>query len=210
MRLERPTFYYLFRARQCHRIRFVEAAARRRPQAVPLVRSQSNEYCGALSPDSRWIAYASDESGVVEIYVRPLPDEGLASGRASQVSYNGGTWPKWSRDGKELFFLDREKYMVSVEVRREPASRPGTPRRLFPTGIHTPDARFDVTADRPTIPNTNRIQWRGRPPHGFSELDQRSPALMSRPEFHVARPVRTSYISRRCFATNSPLTTADI
>ena len=112
---------------------------------VPLVRSQSNEYCGALSPNGRWIAYASDESGIVEIYVRPLPDEGLASGRPSQVSYNGGRWPKWS--GKELFYLDREKYMVSVEVKTGAGFAAGTPRRLFPTGIHTPDARFDVTAD---------------------------------------------------------------
>jgi eukaryotic-like serine/threonine-protein kinase len=115
---------------------------------VALVRSQSNEYCGALSPGGRWIAYASDESGVVEIYVRPLPDEGLASGRPSQVSYNGGMWPKWSRDGKELFYLDREKYMVSVEVKIGAGFVAGTPQRLFPTGIHTPDARFDVTADR--------------------------------------------------------------
>ena len=123
---------------------------------IPLVRSQSNEYCGALSPDGRWIAYASDESGIVEIYVRPLPDEGLASGRPSQFSYDGGRWPKWS--GEELFYLDREKYMVSVEVKTGAGFAAGTPRRLFPMGIHTPDARFDVTAD-------NQRRSRHRQPH---------------------------------------------
>jgi DNA-binding winged helix-turn-helix (wHTH) protein/Tol biopolymer transport system component len=88
-----------------------------------LLNGAANEFCGVPSPDGRWIAYSSDESGRSEIYVQALPEIGPVTGRKWQVSYNGGTWPKWRRDGKELFYLDGEKTMIAVSVAGE-ALRP--------------------------------------------------------------------------------------
>ena len=109
--------------------------------------SEFNITCGAFSPDSRWIAYASDEPGRSEIYVEAFSEKAAGAGRKWQVSYNGGTWPKWRRDGKELFFLDAERRMVSMDVNAGATFEHGAPKTLFATGIITPDSRFDVTAD---------------------------------------------------------------
>ena len=114
---------------------------------VALLQGEFNERCGTLSPDGHWIAYESDESGRSEIYARALPEEGAITGRQWQVSYNGGTWPKWSRDGRELFYMDSERNVISVDVKTGATFQAETPRVLFPTRIHSPDVRFDVTAD---------------------------------------------------------------
>src|SRR5262249_32917574 len=71
-----------------------------------------------------------------------------ASGRKWQISNNGGTWPKWRRDGKELFYLAADRVVVSVETKTGATFQNGPPQPLFASGIRTPDARFDVTADR--------------------------------------------------------------
>ena len=73
------------------------------PPAVirPLLNSQFTEGGPAISPDGRWLAYNSNESGRVEVYVRPFPD---LNGRW-QVSTEGGVEPRWSRDGAQLFFI---------------------------------------------------------------------------------------------------------
>jgi serine/threonine protein kinase/Tol biopolymer transport system component len=63
----------------------------------------------AISPDGRWVAYMSDESGQPEIYVRPFP----AAGGKWQVSDGGGSWPAWSRDGSELFFRSQDGLMAA-------------------------------------------------------------------------------------------------
>jgi len=68
------------------------------------MRTPHNEGAPELSPDGRWLAYASDESGKGEIYVRPFPPSG--SGGKWQVSAGGGEYPVWSRTGDELFFRD--------------------------------------------------------------------------------------------------------
>ena len=80
---------------------------------VPLVDGPATEVDAAVSPDGRWLAYASDESGVFEIYVRPFPD---AASARWQVSAAGGTDPVWSRSGRELFYLSAQNEMMSVEV----------------------------------------------------------------------------------------------
>src|SRR5262249_50556897 len=69
----------------------------------PLVESPFQERDGALSPDGRWLAYVSDESGILHTYIRPL----AGPGRPQRVSVkNDGGWhPRWRTDGKELFFL---------------------------------------------------------------------------------------------------------
>jgi Tol biopolymer transport system component len=71
-------------------------------QTAPLIRTPSNELNGEISPDSRWLAYQSNESGHDEIYVRPFPDVGRGQW---QVSTAGGTRPSWARNGRELFYL---------------------------------------------------------------------------------------------------------
>jgi len=101
----------------------------------PLLAGPANERNAELSPDGRWMAYQSDESGQFEIYVRPFPD--VESDRI-QVSNNGGQAPLWSRDGEELFYLEVDSRqgvvagnlpvegmrMVRVEVVRGAPGRP--------------------------------------------------------------------------------------
>jgi Tol biopolymer transport system component len=81
----------------------------------------------ALSPDGRWMAYQSDESGRYEVYVRPFPE--VDSGRWP-ISAAGGTSPKWSPDGRELFYYDGS-YLVSVAVGQGRPFAAGQPVRLF-------------------------------------------------------------------------------
>jgi Tol biopolymer transport system component len=116
-------------------------------QPMSVLRTEYNESCGTLSPGNRWIAYASDESGRSEIYVRAFSREGTGSERKWLVSGNGGYWPKWRRDGKELLYLDANRGIVGVQVAAGASFQHATPRPLFASGIRTPDARFDVTAD---------------------------------------------------------------
>jgi hypothetical protein len=110
---------------------------------VPLLQSEFNEPHGAFSPDGKWIAYVSNESGRNEIYAQPFP----ATGVKWQISKDGGHWPRWRRDSKELFWLSEAGTMMAVDVILGPAIRPGVPRRLFETGITYPLERFGVAAD---------------------------------------------------------------
>jgi dipeptidyl aminopeptidase/acylaminoacyl peptidase len=83
---------------------------------------------GRFSPDSRWIAYQSNESGRNEIYVQPFP----GSGGRSQVSTDGGTNAQWRRDGRELFYLGLDNRLMAVRVTVNRSSvEAGTPVALF-------------------------------------------------------------------------------
>ena len=66
-----------------------------------------------ISPDGRWLAYHSNESGRFEVFVRPFPNVDAARW---QISSDGGTRAAWSRDGKELFYLDAKNLLTSVRV----------------------------------------------------------------------------------------------
>ena len=119
------------------------AAGDRKPRVV--VRTPFTEEHPRLSADGRWLAYTSNEPGRVEVFVQPFPGPG---GR-SQISTDGGTEPVWSRDGRELFYLNGDK-MMAVEITTAPTFRAGTPRLLFegrylfsPNGV----AAYDVSAD---------------------------------------------------------------
>jgi Tol biopolymer transport system component len=114
---------------------------------VPLVTGPATEADAAVSPDGRWLAYASEESGSSEVYVRPFPD---AESARWQVSAAGGADPVWSRNGRELFFLSAQGEMMSVEVAPGAAFTISPPKRLFPTGPYTvmPGVpSFDVSPD---------------------------------------------------------------
>jgi dipeptidyl aminopeptidase/acylaminoacyl peptidase len=69
-------------------------------KAAPLIASPFNETRGQISYDGKWIAYTSNSTGRNEVYVQPFPS---GSGRY-QISFHGGDWPRWRRDGKELFY----------------------------------------------------------------------------------------------------------
>jgi dipeptidyl aminopeptidase/acylaminoacyl peptidase len=90
------------------------------------------EYGPALSPDGRWLAYASNETGAYEIHVRPFPD--VESGRV-RVSAGGGRNPRWSRDGSELFFLAVGRHMVAARVTVDPGFRVVALDTLFEFGM---------------------------------------------------------------------------
>lgn len=94
--------------------------------ASPLISSRFDESAVAISPDGRWIAYESDETGGREVYVRPFPN---ANSGKWQVSTNGGFAPLWAHSGRELFFMDGARNMTAVTVGSGPTF--GDRRILF-------------------------------------------------------------------------------
>jgi len=87
-----------------------------------------NEHQGHLSPDVRWMAYASDESGRWEVYVGEFP----GGGRRWQVSAGGGVEPRWRSDGKELFYVSPGGTLTAVTLQfNQESVLPAAPRPLF-------------------------------------------------------------------------------
>jgi dipeptidyl aminopeptidase/acylaminoacyl peptidase len=94
----------------------------------PVLSTNASEVTPSLSPDGRWLAYVSDESGADEVYVRPfLPASGDSSGAGPKwlVSSGGGRFPFWSPDGKRLAYVNSEAVTV-VNVSTDPVFRAGT------------------------------------------------------------------------------------
>jgi serine/threonine-protein kinase len=96
---------------------------------VSLVATKFTEASPALSPDGRWLAFTSNESGQYEIYIVPFPSTGAAKWA---VSTSGGTEPLWSHSGSELFFRDGARNLVAVEVKTNPTFSLGRSTTLFP------------------------------------------------------------------------------
>ncbi len=78
----------------------------------PILRTRFDEIDGRFSPDGRWIAYFSGETGRPEIYVQPFP----GSGAKIQVSIGGGIFPRWARNGRELFYIDADARLMAVSL----------------------------------------------------------------------------------------------
>jgi WD40 repeat protein len=100
----------------------------------PVLGSNSDDIEGQFSPDGRWLAYASDESGRYEIYIRTFPE---GSGKW-QVSVTGGRQPRWQQDGHELFYVASDARLMAVPIRLAPdthALEAGAPVALFPTRL---------------------------------------------------------------------------
>ena len=95
-----------------------------------------------ISPDGRWMAYQSNESGRYEVYVRPFPD--VDRGGKWQISAEGGDSPLWSPDGSELFYRSGESFMA-VGVETEPTFNPGKPKVLFRGSYLSAEAPLDHT-----------------------------------------------------------------
>ena len=151
----------------------------RRPEVF--LKTRFREAYGVFSPDGRWVAYHSNESGRNEIYVRPFVPplrsaSTLAAGGQWQVSAAGGTYPAWRRDGKELYYLNPEGAMMAAPiVVNGSALEPGAPIVLFPTRIYGggadaqqgrqydvgPDGRFLINTELPgaAVPITLIQHW---------------------------------------------------
>jgi serine/threonine protein kinase len=105
-------------------------------ERTPLLQEKHHEVEPRVSPDGRWMAYQSNESGREEIYVRPFPD--VNKGRW-QVSTNGGNTPLWSPDGQELYYRNGDA-TLAVAVETEPTFNPGNPEVLFRGTYYSPSA----------------------------------------------------------------------
>ena len=95
---------------------------------VPLLSTRYNEMTPAVSPDGRWLAYASDQSGSYQVYVRPFPN---TQGGQVQVSIRGGLQPRWAHSGKELYYVSGDGFLVSADVTTDASFAANRSERLF-------------------------------------------------------------------------------
>ena len=116
-------------------------------QVKTFLATPAYESFGVLSPDGHWIAYASNTSGVFEVYVRPFPE----GGKEKRVSFNGGMHPRWCRNGNELVFLTSDWRVMSAQVKLQSSLQIDTPVELFHMVmadiIHGMVAPYDVSPD---------------------------------------------------------------
>jgi serine/threonine-protein kinase len=113
----------------------------------PLLRTPFRERNAAISPDGRRVAYESDESGALQVFVRPFPD--VNAGRWL-VSPEGGSKPSWSRNGRELFYADSRGALISIPIETTSDFRTGDPVKLFDlrSVVSLTNGRpYDVTPD---------------------------------------------------------------
>ena len=131
------------------------------------LKTRFNESWGQFSPDGRWVAYMSNESGRMEIYVRPFaaPEaSGAAANPAAaqwQVSTAGGIHPRWRSDGKELYYIGPDGRMMGAPITATATTlEPGAPVALFPTRIsgggrdNQQGRQYDVARDGRFLINT--------------------------------------------------------
>ena len=140
----RLLFYEAYDLRKFHFDVWVRDMAAEKSR--PLLQATFNQQGARLSPDGRWLAYDSDESGINEIFIRSFPE----AGERRQVSQGGGQQPRWRGDGRELFYVSPDRKVMSVEVRAGATLETGVPRPLFQTRIMPlVEARnhYDVTSD---------------------------------------------------------------
>jgi Tol biopolymer transport system component len=141
------------------------------------LKTNFQEHRGQFSPDGRFVAYVSNEPGQHEIFVRPFP----ASDNQWQISSGGGIQPRWSHDGKELYYIAPDGRLMATPISvKNGAIEAGTPRALFQTrvpgggGQAYTRPQYDVSADgrllvntvveeRVTSPITLLLNWKPRP-----------------------------------------------
>jgi serine/threonine protein kinase len=137
----------------------------RKPQ--PLLRTPSNERQLQFSPDGRRIAYTSNQSGRNEVYVQTFP----ISGATWQISSNGGAQPRWSRDGRELFYMALDQKLMAADIKTEPAFEAAPPHELF-------QLRVDASAGLDGIRNHYDVSADGKQFLVNTIADQRSPSAI--------------------------------
>jgi eukaryotic-like serine/threonine-protein kinase len=119
-------------------------------EPFPVVRTDAEERDGQFSPDGKWVAYQSNESGRFEIYAQPFPGPGTKK----SISTNGGAQVRWSHDGHELFYIALDGRLMSVPIRfsaDEKTIEPAAAVPLFPTRVGDPLAlerqQYSVSRD---------------------------------------------------------------
>jgi hypothetical protein len=118
-----------------------------RPHTTAPTETPQDEGNAQFSPDGKWIAHTSDETGRYEVFVVPFP----SLGGKLQVSTRGGTEPRWRADGKELFYFDHQNFLTAVEITTtEGAFEAGKATALFQareTWLPGWGCRYDVSDD---------------------------------------------------------------
>ena len=155
-------------------------------KSFPVVKTEHEERDAQFSPDGKWIAYQSNESGRFEIWVRPFPFPGadVKADERLQISTNGGSQVRWARNGTEIFYAGFDGRLMAVPVRADPTGRAVTPGPavplfesvgppLFSGGTALPwymvsrdGRRFLMTVEPPpvsTIPITVLLNWKPQP-----------------------------------------------
>jgi Tol biopolymer transport system component len=144
--------------------------------SVPFIAGPFDTHSPKLSPDNKYLAYVSNESGRYEVYVEPFPQRG----RKVQISVNGGRQPRWRGDGKELFYVEGGAYfgqgnaLMAVPVTTVGGFSAGEPQRLFESAVRallgrsqnytvTPDGQKfilveDAPGQRPAVPTIQVTQ----------------------------------------------------
>ncbi len=118
-------------------------------QPWPWLKTPYNESVGKFSPDGNWIAYQSNESGPMEIYLQAFVPGAPASGVSTRLSTNGGTMPVWQRNGRELYYISADNKLMAVEMTLGAEVKSGTPKELFSLSNiwANPGATYAVTRD---------------------------------------------------------------
>jgi eukaryotic-like serine/threonine-protein kinase len=139
----------------------------RKPQIF--LKTPSDEHSPQFSPDGRWLAYVSNESGRDDVYVQPFP----GPGRRWPISTEGGSQPRWSRSGRELFYRGGDQ-VLAVDITGQPSFVAGSPRPLFEAPFVSygesfisydvaPDGRFlgirDINPGSPTNQINVVLNW---------------------------------------------------
>jgi serine/threonine protein kinase len=114
----------------------------------PYLQTRFDERQGRFSPDGRWIAYTSDESGQYQVYVQSFP----AGGGKFPVSTSGGVQPRWRHDGREIFYIAADGNLMAADVKLTPKLEIGVPKALFDPHIQGGGSqftyfRYDVSPD---------------------------------------------------------------
>jgi hypothetical protein len=137
---------------------------------IPIASTPFSEDNGQFSPDGRWVAYQTDESGRNEIVVQSFPDPTIKT----HVSTGGGSNPRWRPNGKEIYFISSDLKLMAATVRRSAAGLDfDTPTPLFQTNIYTGTAKTQyavaddghflinqLVADSAPAPITLILNWR--------------------------------------------------
>jgi Tol biopolymer transport system component len=131
----------------------------------PYLQTKANEYGAKFSPNNRWVAYTSNDSGKYEVYVQAFDGVSPAGGAKWLVSENGGSEPVWRADGRELFYLTPDNHLMAVEVNTEGVFKAAAPKALFAASALSHDEPFnsyDVTPDGQRF--LVKTLWRPIPP----------------------------------------------
>jgi Tol biopolymer transport system component len=138
--------------------------------AHAVVETRGNQTNGRVSPNGRWLAYGSDESGTWQVYVQPF----LGAGGRWQVSEGSGSQPQWRGDGQELFYIDNTGMLFAAKLREQPTFEVLERQQLVRVNVQAPvapfSANFSVTPDgqrflinraddAPMVPISVLVNW---------------------------------------------------